>query len=119
MRQNHRCAAPAINPTKNSSLFEVPYSFPGVKIINAGAPVRIVDVIINERAECTADQQLRNDADIVIALQMAMTFQGHPWNKMAIETLQLGEFTFVRNNCPGEILVAKIFTDQGTITFNW
>ncbi len=25
MRQNHRCAAPAINPTKNSSLFEVPY----------------------------------------------------------------------------------------------
>ena len=38
MRQNHRRAAPAIDPTKNSTLFEVPF----INVLDAGGDLRVM-----------------------------------------------------------------------------
>jgi hypothetical protein len=115
-------------------------NFNEIMIVNHGSVVKIVDVTINDRTECTmippldeAMQMLRDAAEAKMRnpalyqnpgadlMREALKQQGgigiRYWRKNSV--LQVGETVTVKNNCQGEVVRVKIDTDNGTYQYGY
>jgi hypothetical protein len=98
-----------------------------IKIVNRGSVIKIVDVMINGRTECTlidpndvAMQNLQALLDLTVRLNPGSSLRNNIpgvtpgaryWKKD--DLLKLGESVTVKNKCQGEIVCVKIVTDKG------
>jgi hypothetical protein len=105
------------------TVFIAEFSPDEIKIVNRGSVIKIVDVMINGRAECTlivVMQNLQALLDLTVRLNPGSSLKnnvpgvtpgGRYWKKDDI--LQLGESVTVKNKCQGEIVRVKVVTDKG------
>jgi TonB family protein len=130
-------------PTESAKL-DVSDMFGVLTIVNRGSPITIVDVTINDRAECifsTPELSAKDKGEALTALiflgainQQGFSglFANDPQMKGALKqaelirnlgdkklwakntTLKMGEVVPAANMCDGEIVHVKIDTDRGT-----
>jgi hypothetical protein len=109
------------------TVFIAEFSPDEIKIVNRGSVIKIVDVMINGRAECTlidpddvVMQNLQALLDLTVRLNPGSSLKNNVpgvtpgaryWKKDDI--LQLGESVTVKNKCQGEIVRVKVVTDKG------